>query len=104
MAKKTTDKQVLKYFRGKPEELRKFFDAFEELVPEFTWRVIVPYIFSRVEVAKHSTIYCAIVKLHKTDSDLTWQLVNDDHMSRGRFRELFKIVVGKDIPDALLAK
>lgn len=97
-------KQVLHHFRQKPQDVQDYFPAFAELVEGYTWDVPVSYVFSRIESMKHTTIYCGIVKLHWTDSELTRELVNRDHMSRGRFRELFKIVYGQPIEDVLLIK
>ena len=88
-------KQVLAHFKGKSQDIQDYFPAFPELVESYSWDVPVSYVFSRIEAVKHSTIYCGIVKLHWTDSVLTRELVDRDHMSRGRFRELFKIVYGK---------
>lgn len=37
------------------------------------------------------------MKVHKVDAEIAKSIVNDHHMSRPRFRELYKIIVGKDI-------
>lgn len=96
--------QVLDHFKATPQEVQDYFPSFEDLVKGYPWDVSVSYVFSRVEAAKHSTIYCGIVKLHWTDSALTRELIDKDHMSRGRFRDLFKIVFGKSIKKDLTDK
>jgi len=60
--------------------------------------------FSRIEQAKHMTIYCGIVKKHWCEIGLTRRAVNEEHMSRGRFKELFKTVFSEKIPDTLISK
>lgn len=100
----TNYKQVLVHFEKKAAVIQRYFPAFPDLVASFSWDVSVTYVFSRLEAAKHAIIYCGIVKLHWTDSKLTRELVDKDHMSRGRFKELFKIVYGKPIEERLLAK
>lgn len=97
-------KQVLAHFEKKSDTIQEYFPSFPALVASFPWDVSVTYVFSRMEAVKHSVIYCGIVKLHWTDSKLTKELVDKDHMSRARFRELFKIVYGKPIEERLLAK
>jgi len=97
-------KQVLSHFNAKPNEVRDYFLPFPKLLQDYPLDVAVSYVFSRVEVAKHSTIYCGIVKLHWTDSSLTSELVDIDHMSRGRFRDLFKMVFGKPLDGNLWEK
>jgi hypothetical protein len=104
MAGPANYKQVLNHFDRKPQEIQEYFPAFAALVRGYEWDVPVSYVFSRIEGIKHTTIYCGIVKLHWTDSQLTRELVDRDHMSRGRFRELFKIVYGQPIEDGLLRK
>jgi hypothetical protein len=96
-------KQVMAHFNAKSDGVRGYFPAFPNLVGEYTWDVPVAYVFSRIEAAKHATIYCGIVKLHWTDSELTRELVDKDHMSRGRFRDLFRVVFGQPIDGKLLA-
>lgn len=97
-------KQVLAYFQGKSQEIQDYFPAFPKLVSDYSWDVSVSYVFSRVETMKHAVIYCGIVKLHWADSELTRELVDKDHMSRGRFRDLFKTVFGESIDGVLLKK
>ncbi|MCB1611884.1 MAG: hypothetical protein KDI60_09035 [Xanthomonadales bacterium] len=96
-------KQVLNRFQELPKEIQEYFPSFAELVESYSWDVSLSYVFSRVEAAKHTTIYCGIVKLHWTDSALTREFIDKDHMSRGRFRDLFKIVFGKPMTKELLA-
>lgn len=97
-------KQVLKHFNNAPKDVREYFPTFPELVEKYSWDVSISYVFSRVEAVKHMTIYCGVVKLHWANSEMTRTLVDKDHMSRGRFRELFKTVFGKPIRADLLAK
>jgi hypothetical protein len=97
-------RQVLVHFNAKPHEVREYFPSFPELVQYYPWDVAISYVFSRVEAAKHSTIYCGIVKLHWADSSLARELIDKDHMSRGRFRELFKTVFGKPLDGDLHIK
>jgi hypothetical protein len=95
-------KQVLDHFKAAPADVQASFPAFLDLAQKYPWDVSVSYVFSRVEAVKHVTIYCGIVKLHWTDADLTRDLVEKDHMSRGRFKDLFKTVFGTPIKKELL--
>ena len=104
MATAATYKGVLSEFKKKPEDVQAYFADYESLLREYSWDVSVSYVFSRVEGIKHWTIYCGIVKLHRTDAALTKSLVDKDHMSRGRFRSLFKTVFGEAIPEPIQKK
>ena len=99
-----TYKGVISHFNAAPNDVKEYFPDFVELVEKYPWEVSVSYFFSRVEQAKHMTIYCGVVKKHWCDSALTKQMVNEEHMSRGRFKELFKTVFGKNISKPILEK
>lgn len=104
MVAPATYKGVLERFAALPQPIREYFWSVEDLVRAYPWEISIAHVFSQIERAKHMTIYCGIVKLHSTDAELTWRLVEADHMSRGRFRELFEVAFGRPIPDALAAK
>ena len=99
-----TYKAVINHYNTTPKSVREYFSDFVELVENYDWEISVSYVFSRIEQAKRMTIYCGIVKMHWCESKLTWKLVSEDHMARGRFKDLFKIVFGKKMPDELAAK
>ena len=104
MATAATYKGVLAEFRKKSPEIQGYFPDYETLLRDYAWDVSVSYVFSRVEGVKHWTLYCGLVKLHWTDAELTKTLLDRDHMSRGRFRSLFKTVFGEPISEAILQK
>lgn len=97
-------KQVLHQYDRLPDDVRSYFPTFKELVERYSWDVSIAYVYSRLERAKHETIYCGIVKLHRTESSLTRTLIDRDQMDRRRFRELFKTVYGVPIDKTLLDK
>ena len=99
-----TYKGVIRRYEEAPQPIQDYFPNFVELVKGYDWEVSISYVFSRVELAKRSTIYCGIVKLHWCDAELTRKLVNEDHMSRGRFLDLFKVVFGCRLPKNVAAK
>lgn len=104
MVAPATYKGVLNRFAKLPEPMQKHFWSLKALVTDYAWEVSIAHVFSQIERAKHRTIYCGIVKLHGTDSELTWKLVEADHMSRSRFRELFQITFGTPLDEDLSKK
>lgn len=95
-------KQVLTAFSRQPNLIQGYFGSLPELVRKYDWPISISYIFSQIEVMKHRTLYCGLIKLHWTDTELTSDLLDLDHMSRGRFRELFAIIFGKRIDKLIL--
>lgn len=99
-----TYKGVIHHFNDAPDDVKDYFPNFVELVENYPWDVSVSYFFSRIEQAKHMVIYCGIVKLHWCESTLTRTMVDKEHMSRGRFKELYKTVFGKNIKSEIIIK
>ena len=95
---------VISHYEDAPQRIREYFPSFVELVEGYNWEVSISYVFSRLEQAKRRTIYCGIVKRHWCNAELTRKLVNEDHMSRGRFLHLFNVVFGCDVPKKMLDK
>lgn len=96
--------QVIRHYEAAPEQVKKYFPSLVELVETYNWEVPVSYAFSQLERAKRMTLYCGIVKLHWCESELTRRRINEDHLSRGRFKKLFKVVFGKSVPPPLIEK
>lgn len=97
-------RQLLTAFEGKPQGIRDYFSDFPSLVEDYDWPVSVAYVFMRIEALKHTVLYCGIRRLHRADAEMTWDMLNKDHMSRGRFRELFEIAFGKPIDKPIVDK
>lgn len=96
--------QVIAHLASKPNEVQEYFEHFGTIASKTTLEAAVPYVFSRVELAKHNTIYCGIVKLHWADAELARKCVDSSHMSREQFENLFEIVFAKKIDRSLLGK
>lgn len=99
-----TYRGLINHFSNAPKQVQEYFPDFIELVEKYPWEVSISYMFSRIEQAKHMTIYCGIVKRHWCEKSLTKRAVNEEHMTRGRFKELFITVFNVKIPSDLLSK
>jgi len=97
-------KQLLSVYAAKPSVIRDYFCDFQSLVEDYEWAVSVAYVFLKIERVKHTTLYAGIRKMHRADAGMTWDLLNKDHMSRGRFRTLFETVFGQPIEKPILDK
>jgi len=92
---------VVNRFKQAPKEVQKYFEYLLPLAGQFPGQVILPYLFSRIEYGHNMTIYCGVVKLHRADADLTWNVIDKQHMTRDQFRKLFTTVFGGSIPKAI---
>ena len=85
-------------FDRMPAEVQTFFSDLGDLIDSnFDLDVAVTYAFFRIELGQRQTLYCGARKLHRTESAMTWQAIDDYDMTRSGFRELFKTIYGYTI-------
>ena len=88
-----------KFYLQRDNDVKNYFKYLPILInDDFPLNICVAYCFYRVEVAYNMAIYCGIVKLHKTDADITRHTVERWDMYRGDFAAKFEIVYGKGRP------
>jgi hypothetical protein len=52
-----------------------------------------------VETAEHMTLYGALIKSHRVDGALARETVDNHHMTRPEFRDLFSKIFDKPLKD-----
>ena len=95
---------ILKRYQRLPCEVRNYFGHFPKLAEDFPWEVSISYAFALVETAHNMTVYCGVVKLHKVDSTLAWHALENHHMKRSGFRDLYKTIFGRKLPQTIIDK
>ncbi|MCY4383534.1 MAG: hypothetical protein OXE44_10340 [Nitrospinae bacterium] len=95
---------ILKKFDKLPVEIQGYFAHFPALARGFPWEVSISYTFSLVETAHNMTVYCGVVKLHKVDSSLARTALENHHMTRPGFRDLYKTIFNRKLPQTIVDK
>ena len=95
---------ILKKFDNLPDEIRWYFAHFPSLAKDFPWEVSISYVFSLVETAHHMTVYCGVVKIHQVDSSLARTALENHHMTRPRFRDLYKTIFNRKLSQTIVDK
>lgn len=95
---------ILRLFETFPENLRAYLSHFPSLARDYPWDVSISYLFAQTELAQNMTVYGGVVKLHRVNSTIAKSTVDNHHMTRTRFRELYKITMGKDISEEAITK
>ncbi len=96
-------KAVLDLFDKQPDEIKWHFENFADLISRtLPYDVAIAYLFSRVEYAHRSTLYCGITKRYATDAILTQEIITSQHFTRKGFRTAFQAVFGETIQAPLL--
>jgi len=94
---------VLARIERLPDDVKSWFQIVPELIEGYEWEVSISYVFTKVETVKHFTLYKGLLKRHRTDAQLTWDLLDKDHMSRSRFLDLYRIIFDEPIPSLITA-
>jgi hypothetical protein len=97
-----TWKGVRDRFAAAPDEVRGYLVHYPKLLELFPWDVSIGYLFTKIEQAHRTAIYCGVVKLHRVDASLAEIAVDGWHMSRDEFRSMFRTVFGAPLPDEAL--
>lgn len=90
-------KSVWNHYQASPKEVRESFPHFESL-REYPWDVVLAYLFFSVEKYHHFALYCGAAKMYRTDANLTWLAVQNEHMTRERFRDLLQNIYREPLP------
>ena len=93
-----TYKAVLRRFEQSTDSVKWYLSPLDELIKRCPWEVSIAWVFLRIEQAQHRALYCGIVKLHRVDKELAEVALEQRHMTRQGFDELFEVVFGVRLP------
>lgn len=96
--------KILEKFESLPDDIKWYFSDLPALFNSFSWDVSISHAFSLVETGHNMTIYCGVVKLHKVDSSLAWTALENQHMTRSGFQELYETIFGQALPKKVTDK
>jgi AraC-like DNA-binding protein len=92
---------VVKRYNNTSKEVQAYFANVPTLIEQFDWEVPLGFMFTRVEKAHNTMLYCGAVKRHRANTEVARNFVDRHHMTRREFRRLFKNVFGKPIKPPL---
>lgn len=90
-------KGILRKFEGLPDGIKGYLEHFPSLAEDYPWDVSLAYLFARIELAQNMTIYAALVKKHRLNSELARKAVDTHHMTRDGFRNLYFTVTDRKV-------
>ncbi len=93
---------VVNKYKGCSEEVQSYFANIPSLVESYDWETSLGFMFIRVEKAHNRMLYCGATKLHRANTEVARNLVDEHHITRKEFRRLFKNVFGKPIDKQLV--
>ena len=97
MARIKSRKGLASYFAQAPIGVQKVFNDLPKLTDNMSLTVPLAYLFARVEAVHVLTLYCGLVKLHKTNADMTWNILQHQHITRKNFQDFFANIIGKSL-------
>ena len=95
---------VLKKLRDHDDDVLSYFEpSFKLLSDNYHYKVVISYLFVRLENAHRETLYYGTLK-HGVDKDLASGAIDRIDLTRNGFRELFQTIYGYKISSALIDK
>ena len=94
-------KQLKRRYEQCPQKIQDYFQHLPRLVSDFPADITLSYLFSRVERAHNTALYCGLVKLHRANFDMADKAIMQERIDRPVFRMLFKRIIGKEISASL---
>jgi hypothetical protein len=94
-----------KYFKSLPKNLRPHFEYFLKILEfKLPLEIAVAYVFYRIELAHRDTLLFGIIKKHRTEYRLVWEIIRKEQIGRAEFLRLFKNVIGTELPKPIETK
>jgi len=88
---------VINYYSTLPPEVRSYFSDLPKLLSNFSSSTALIYVFAMIEKAMNMTLYCGIIKLHSTESNLTRNAIEKYHVTRDNYKKKFELLFGIEI-------
>lgn len=104
MARVPSRKTLLKIHSGLPEDVGGHFIHIRKLVVDFPYEVALAYSFLKVEQAQNRALYGGVAKVHRGEAKFVHRVMNSQHLTRDRFKEIYKNVFGVALTSATVAK
>jgi hypothetical protein len=87
-------KGIIKAFNAHSGSVRDYFALLPNLVSNYPYEVSLAYRFLQTERAHNRCLYGGVVKLHRADAKVADSVINDQHLTRDGFLELYRNVFG----------
>lgn len=95
---------IEKKFEGLDNEIKESFKHFPKLFREFPLDVSIIYLFAQIELAQVNAIYCGAAKLHRVNHEVARTAVENWHMSRNGFKEMYKTIFEHKLSESIAAR
>jgi len=104
MARIPSYKALLKLHESLPAEVSGHFSHVPKLIESFPYEVALAYSFLKIEQAQNRALYGGVVKVHRGEADFVRRVMNFQHLTRDRFKEIYKNVFGVALAKATTDK
>ena len=105
MTRIPTYKALLKFYNGKPVEVKNYFSHLPNLVnTTLPYEIAIAYSFLKIEQVQNRALYGGVVKMHHGDAEFVRRLMNFQHLTRDGFKNIYKNVFGHALKETTSVK
>ncbi len=96
--KAPTYRSILKNFEARSEHVKGYFCDLSNLLRDgYGYEIILAYLFLKVEQAQNRALYGGVVKVHRGQAVFCKKIINQQHLTRDGFKNLYKNVFGHNV-------
>ncbi len=105
MARIPNYKALVRFYNGRPSDVKVFFEHLPKLVSDgLPYEIAIAYSFLKIEQAQNRALYGGVVKVHRGNAEFVGRLMNHQHLTRDGFKTIYKNVFGQPLKDATATK
>lgn len=94
MAREAKHITIDNIFKNMDSGIQSYFSELSKLLHEASLEVCLAYVFLRTEAAHHRLLYGGATKIYQLDYELTWNIINKQHMTRSDFEKFYENIFG----------
>lgn len=89
-------KALIKHFDAMPGHVKWHFPHLRDILSnKLPLEIPIAYLFLKIELACNRSLYGGVVRVHTVDSKLARRIINQQHLTRQGFKDLFFNVFGE---------
>lgn len=102
MARISKKTKLIEQLGGCDAGVQYYFDLLEEILNHVSSpEPALAYCFQRIESAQRVSLYVLLMRIYRTDLQLTWKLIDDLDLTRKNFPQFYCEITGKTFDPAL---
>jgi hypothetical protein len=103
MPKPSEKQKILSQYEKSDEGVKYYFDMLPDILAGIqSPEPALAYCFQRIEAGQRICLYAILMRKHRTDSAITWNIIDDLDITRKNYTEIYDRIVGKSLDQSVI--